>query len=261
MNRGLVVVRGGGDIASGTIHRLTKCGFRVVVLEIDKPTVIRRTVSFANALFDNEITIENIKAVRADDVNDIKKYLNNNIIPILVDEYGKSIYQLKPDIVIDAILAKKNMGTNMEMAPIVIGLGPGFTAGKDVHAVIETNRGHDLGKVIYSGKPQKNTGIPGNIEGYTHERVIRSSHEGNVSATAKIGDTVNKGDCIGYVNEFPILAPIDGVIRGLIKSGLHVTENFKIGDVDPRGKIDYCFTISDKARAVAGGVLEAILTL
>lgn len=261
MNRGLVVVRGGGDIASGTIHRLTKCGFRVVVLEIDKPTVIRRTVSFANALFDKEITIEGIKAIRTDDINHVNDYLNKSIIPILVDETGKSIDTLKPDIVIDAILAKKNLGTNMEMAPIVIGLGPGFTAGKDVHAVIETNRGHDLGKVIYSGKPQKNTGIPGNIEGYTHERVIRSSNEGIVSTKAGIGDIVNKGDCIGYVDESPILAPLDGVIRGLIKSGLYVTENFKIGDVDPRGKVDHCFTISDKARAVAGGVLEAILTM
>ncbi|GMQ63400.1 selenium-dependent molybdenum cofactor biosynthesis protein YqeB [Vallitalea maricola] len=261
MNRGLVVVRGGGDIASGTIHRLTKCGFRVVVLEIDKPTVIRRTVSFANALFDKEITIEGIKAIRIDDVNDVDDYLNKSIIPMLVDETGKSIDTLKPDIVIDAILAKKNLGTNMEMAPIVIGLGPGFTAGKDVHAVIETNRGHDLGKVIYSGKPQKNTGIPGNIEGYTHERVIRSSNEGIVITKAHIGDVVNKGDCIGYIDESPILAPLDGVIRGLIKSGIHVTENFKIGDVDPRGKVDHCFTISDKARAVAGGVLEAILTM
>jgi xanthine dehydrogenase accessory factor len=200
-------------------------------------------------------------AVSVDNINDIDKYLNNNIIPVLADESGKSISYLKPDIVVDGILAKKNLGTTMKMAPIVIGLGPGFTAGEDVHAVIETNRGHDLGRVIYSGNPQMNTGIPGSIKGYTNERVIRSSNEGVVHNIADIGDIVSKGDCIGYINESPILAPISGVIRGLIKSGLYVLKDFKIGDIDPRGKTEYCFTISDKARAIGGGVLEAILTL
>ncbi|GMQ59999.1 selenium-dependent molybdenum cofactor biosynthesis protein YqeB [Vallitalea sediminicola] len=261
MIKDLVVVRGGGDIASGTIHRLTKCGFKVVVLEINEPTVIRRTVSFADAIYDNEITIENIKAVRVNDINEVKNNLNDNIIPVLVDESAKSIDHLKPEIVIDGILAKKNLGTKMDMAPIVIGLGPGFTADEDVHAVIETNRGHDLGKVIYNGMAQKNTGIPGNIDGFSRERIIRSPKIGIVNTTADIGDIVKKGECVGYVNDSPVLAPISGVIRGLIKSGIHVTENFKIGDVDPRGKVSNCFTISDKARAVGGGVLEAILTL
>lgn len=261
MNRGLVIVRGGGDIASGTIHRLTKCGFRVIVLEIEKPTVIRRTVSFASAIYENEITIEGVKGVRVDSIQEAIDKLDDKVVPVLVDECFESIDKLHPDIVIDAILAKKNLGTKREMAPIVIGLGPGFIADKDVHAVIETNRGHNLGKVIYDGETEKNTGIPGNIEGYSWERVIRSPGIGITITKAKIGDIVEKGDCVGCVDDLPVLAPISGVVRGLIKSDIKVTQNFKIGDVDPRGKIDHCFTISDKARAVAGGVLEAILTL
>ncbi|GKX30035.1 hypothetical protein SH1V18_25150 [Vallitalea longa] len=260
MNKNLVIVRGGGDIASGTIHRLSKCGFKVIVLEIEKPTVIRRTVSFANAIYENEITIEGVKAVRVNSIEEAKDKLDGNIIPVLVDEYCDSIDRFQPEIVIDGILAKKNLGTNKAIAPIVIGLGPGFIANKDVHAVIETNRGHNLGRVIYDGETEKNTGIPGNIEGYSWERVIRSPGIGVIDTISEIGDIVEKGDCVGYVNDLPVLAPISGVVRGLIKAGIEVTKNFKIGDIDPRGKIDYCFTISDKARAVAGGVLEAILT-
>ena len=261
MNKDLVIVRGGGDIASGTIYRLTKCGFKVIVLEIARPTVIRRTVSFANAIFENEITIEGVKAIKANNIQEANNMLNNNIVPVLIDEHCHSIDQLNPEIVIDGILAKKNLGTRKAMAPIVIGLGPGFTANEDVHAVIETNRGHNLGKVIYKGVTEKNTGIPGNIAGYSWERVIRSPGIGITRTTSSIGDIVKKGDCVGYVNDKPVLAPLDGVIRGLIKSGIEVTENFKIGDVDPRGKVDHCFSISDKARAIGGGVLEAILTL
>ncbi|MCT4599068.1 MAG: selenium-dependent molybdenum cofactor biosynthesis protein YqeB [Vallitalea sp.] len=261
MNNNLVVVRGGGDIASGTIHKLARCGFQVVVLEVNQPTVIRRTVSFANAIYEKQVTIEGIKAVKTDSEEDAMNILHNGYIPVLIDEIGKSIEKIQPEIVIDAILAKKNLGTNIKMANIVIGLGPGFIAGMDVHAVIETNRGHNLGKVILQGKSYPNTGIPGNIQGYTSERVIRSTTSGIVNAMADIGDIVKKNQCIGYINDTPILATIDGVIRGLIHSGIYVTKDFKIGDIDPRGEINNCNTISDKARAIGGGVLEAILML
>jgi xanthine dehydrogenase accessory factor len=261
MNNNLVVVRGGGDIASGTIHKLARCGFQVIVLETSQPTVIRRTVSFANAIYEKQFTIEGIKAIKTDSVEDAMNILHNGYIPVLIDETGKSIEKIQPKIVIDAILAKKNLGTNIEMANIVIGLGPGFIAGMDVHAVIETNRGHNLGKVILEGKSHPNTGIPGNIQGYTSERVIRSTTSGIVNTKAHIGDIVNKNQCIGYINDTPILATIDGVLRGFIHSGIYVIKDFKIGDIDPRGEIDNCNTISDKARAIGGGVLEAILML
>lgn len=259
MKNNLVLVRGGGDIASGTIHRLYKSGFKVVVLEIEKPTVIRRTVSFAEAVYSGEITIEGVVGKRAKNIDEVNELLDKGIVPILIDQKGDSIKNHRPNIVVDAILAKRNIGTNIDMAPIVIGLGPGFEADKDVHGVIETNRGHSLGRTILKGCAETNTGIPGNIDGYSWERVLRAPKGGEVSYILNIGDMVKKGDLIGYSGDKEILAPIDGVIRGLIKEGLEITEGFKIGDIDPRGIKEYCFTISDKARAIAGGVLEAIM--
>lgn len=261
MNSKLVVVRGGGDIASGIIHRLHRSGYKVIILEIDKPTVIRRTVSFAQAVYDNEIIIEEVKAVKINSLDEVSKVLKNNEIPLLVDSNGKSIKELKPFVVVDAILAKKNIGTKIDFAPIVIGVGPGFTAGEDVNAVIESNRGHNLGKVILKGSAEPNTGIPGEIAGFSSERVIKSHTEGIVKHKAKIGDIVTKGETLGYINDSSILSPIDGVLRGLIQEGIKVPKDFKIGDVDPREKVNYCFTISDKARAIGGAVLEAILNL
>lgn len=261
MNSKLVVVRGGGDIASGIIHRLHRCGYKVIILEIDKPTVIRRTVSFAQAVYDNEIIIEEVKAVKINSLDEVSKVLENNEIPLIVDSNGKSIQELKPFVVVDAILAKKNIGTKIDFAPIVIGVGPGFTAGEDVNAVIESNRGHNLGRVILKGSAEPNTGIPGEIAGFSSERVIKSHIEGIVKHKAKIGDIVTKGEIIGYINDSSIISPLDGVLRGLIQEGIKVPKDFKIGDVDPREKVHYCFTISDKARAIGGAVLEAILNL
>lgn len=259
MNDRLVIIRGGGDIASGTIHRLVRCGYRVVVLETQQPTVIRRTVAYANAIFDGDMTIEGIKATKVDHVSQCQKVWDKGHVPVLVDPKGESTQVLKPLAVVDAILAKKNLGTTMNMAPIVIGLGPGFEAGRDVHAVVETNRGHYLGRVIHEGPAMTNTGIPGNIDGYSWERVIRAPKAGIVYTEAHIGDMAEQEQCIGHIGDTPILAPLKGVIRGLIHEGIRVTEGFKIGDVDPRGTLDHCFSISDKARAIAGGVLEAIL--
>lgn len=261
MESKIVVVRGGGDIASGIIHRLHKSGYKIVILEIEKPTVIRRTVSFTQAVYDNEIIIEGVKAVKVSNIEEVHKELENKNIPLLVDSKGAFIKEIKPYIVVDAILAKKNIGTTINFAPIIIGVGPGFEAGKDVHAVIESNRGHNLGRVILEGSAEPNTGIPGNIAGFSSERVIRSHKEGIIKHRKRIGDIVSKGEVIGYIDDSNILAPIDGVLRGFIQEGISVPIDFKIGDVDPRGIVEYCFTISDKARAIGGAVLEAILYL
>jgi xanthine dehydrogenase accessory factor len=254
-----VVFRGGGDVATGSIYRLHKAGFKVVVLEIEKPTVIRRTVSFAQAVFDGEITIEGVKGQLAKNVENAKEILENSNIPVIIDPKGESIKELKPIAVVDGILAKKNLGTKIDMAPVVVGLGPGFEAGVDVNAVIETSRGHDLGRVILEGKTKPDSGVPGNIAGYSWERVIRSSCEGEVKHASKLGDIVKKGQVVMYVGDTEVLSPLDGCLRGLINEGTNVTEGFKIGDVDPRGIVDYCYTISDKARAIGGSVLEAIM--
>ncbi len=261
MRKNLVVVRGGGDIASGTIHKLASCGFGVIVLEIPNPTVIRRTVSYAQAVFAGEMVLEGIRAIRIDSVEQALSEVRNGTIPVLIDPLGNAINSLKPGAVVDAIIAKRNIGTHKDMAPVVVGLGPGFTAPEDVHAVIETNRGHNLGRVIYQGRAEPDTGHPGMIGGYGEERIIRSPAAGIVRTIAEIGDSVKKDSVIAYVGDAPVFSPLDGVLRGLIHTGTRVGNRLKIGDVDPRNKTEYCTTISDKARAIAGGVLEAILRL
>lgn len=261
MYKNLAVVRGGGDIATGTIHRLVECGFRVVVLEVEHPTTIRRTVAFSQAVFDGKTAVEDLQAVRINGIDGIWPAIYDKKIPVMVDPYGKVIEVLQPEIVVDAIIAKKNIGTHKSMAPIVIALGPGFLAEVDVHAVVETNRGHNLGRVLYKGSAEPDTGNPGMIEGYGRERIIRSPSAGTVKTLAMIGDSVKSGDVVGYVDEKPVIASLDGVLRGMIQQGTFVESNFKIGDIDPRNRREYCFTISDKARAVAGGVLEAALHL
>ena len=260
--RDIVLIRSGGDISSGIIERLHKCGFKVVVLETGNPSSIRREVSFGEAVYRKKMTINGLTSVLADGIEEMEKILENDEIPVLIDGEGKYISILKPSILIDAILAKKNLGTHINMAPITIGIGPGFFAGKDVHAVIETKRGHHLGEVIYSGEAIKNSGIPGNIGGFTKERVIHSEWEGNIRNISKIGDTVRKGETIALINGNKVLATIDGILRGIIRDGYFVTKGFKIADIDPRmDEYENCFTISDKARSVGGGALEAILTL
>ena len=258
----LIIVRGGGDIASGSIARLHNAGYRIVVLEIAEPTVIRSKVSFSQAMYDGSITIDGITAIKAANEKEIREILVERTIPVVDDPKGEYIAVLNPIAVVDGILAKVNLGTTRDMAPVVIGLGPGFEAGVDVDAVIETNRGHNLGTVILKGKPEPNTGVPGVIGGEAAKRVVRSTAPGRVDVKKKIGDMVKKGDILAMIGDSEVRSQLDGVLRGIIHDGMIVPEKgFKIGDVDTRGSVENCFTISDKARAVGGGTLEAVLTL
>ena len=257
----LVVIRGAGDIATGVAVRLYNAGFNVIMTDIAQPTVIRRSVSFAQCLYCESMEVEGIKAIHAKSCSDINTIHEQNAIAVLVDEDCCSLDTIKPRFVVDAVLAKQNLGTHKQMAPITLALGPGFNAGVDCDAVIETNRGHYLGKIIYQGHAQSNTGIPGNIGGYTYQRVLRAPCEGVMHTKVELGDIVNAGDIVAYVNDTPIEAPISGMVRGLLTQGIKVTEGFKIGDIDPRGKDADYTTVSDKARAISGSVLEAIMYL
>jgi len=257
----LIVIRGAGDLASGVAHRLVRSGFPVVMIELPEPLVIRRAVSFAEAVFKGKFTVEGITAELAVTTDSINKLLAAGKIPVVADPARYPLRTLHPAAVVDATMAKKNIGTTIDDAPVVIGLGPGFTAGVDVHAVVETYRGHDLGKVILEGQAAPNTGIPGEIGGYREERVLRSPGSGTFHAVREIGDVVARGELVGMVDNLPLYATISGVLRGVLYSGLKVTPGMKVGDIDPRCRREYCFTISDKARAVAGGVLEAYLFL
>lgn len=259
----LVIVRGGGDIATGTIYKLYQCGFSVLVLETERPSAIRRMAAFSEAVYQGQQKVEDVTCYLAKDIEDAVKMLSDGRLVMLIDPQGMSICELSPLAVIDAVLAKKNMGTYIDMAPITIGLGPGFEAGTDVDAVIETMRGHTLGRVIYHGKAIDNTGIPGKIAGYDKERVIYSPVAGILKHKKNITDTVYQGEEIAEIDtgsqKIPVMASIDGILRGLIRNGFSVTEGFKIADIDPRvQEYENCFTISDKARCIAGGVLEAI---
>lgn len=266
INKSLIIVRGGGDIASGTIFKLYNCGFPVLILETEAPSAIRRNVAFSEAVYQETQTIEGTTAHLARNLDEAICFLNDGKLSLLVDPAANSIKALNPLAVIDAILAKKNLGTNRDMAGITIALGPGFFAGQDVDAVIETKRGHNLGRVIYAGTAAPNTGIPGNIAGFSKERVIHSPAEGILKNICHITDTVQKGQIIANIEtplgNIPVHATLDGLLRGLIRDGFPVTKGFKIADIDPR-KDEYnnCFTISDKARCIAGGVLEALLHL
>ena len=257
MNR-LVIIKGGGDLATGIAHRLFRSGFDILITEIAQPTVIRRSVAFANAVFEGRMTVEGVTAVRATP-DEVAGCLRERLIPVLVDPACQIVRQLQPWGLVDAILAKKNLGTAMDDAPVVIGVGPGFTAGVDVHRVVETMRGHDLGRVIESGTATPNTGIPGDIGGYTLERLVTAPCDGIFIPQKQIGDIVTAGETLGTVENTPVISSIAGVLRGLLQAGLPVTKNMKIGDVDPRAKVQHCWTISDKARAIGGGVLEALL--
>lgn len=255
-----VVIRGGGDLATGVAEVLYQSGFKILILDIEKPSSIRRSVCFSEAIYDGVTKVENIICKKVENENDIEKCWNEKIIPIMVDEKGEIIKKIKPDVVVDSIIAKKNLGTTKEMAPITIALGDGFEAGKDVDIVVETMRGHNLGRVITSGRAMKNTGIPGEIKGVSKDRVIYSLANGIFSSVKKIGDTVQKDEIIGYVGDVEIRGKISGVLRGIIREGYEVTENMKIGDIDPRiEEKNNCFTISDKARSLGGAVLRAIM--
>lgn len=255
----MILIKGAGDLATGIAYRLKKSGFDIVMTEIHKPTTVRRTVAFSQAVFDNEIVIEGIKGVKVNNINEIYEEIREGNIPIIIDENAEVIKELRPDVVVDAIIAKKNLGTSIEDAPIVIGVGPGFEAKVDCHLVVETKRGHYLGKVIEEGSAIPNTGVPGNIGGYTKERIIRASSNGKIKPVVAIGDFVKKGDIVAYIDGVEVLSEIDGIVRGILQEGIEVFKGMKSGDIDPRCEKDHCFTISDKARSIGGGVLEAIM--
>lgn len=295
----LIICRGAGDLATGIIHRLHRAGHRVIALETDYPAAIRRQVSFCEAVYDGSAAVEGVTARLVPALTDaetdtetysgindtpaahivsekwdssaIEAVLEAGEVPLLIDPKGESIALLKPDVVVDAIIAKKNLGTTIDMAPLVIGVGPGFTAGQDVHLVIESMRGHNLARIITDGMAQPNTGVPGNIAGFTSERVIHAPAAGYIHDVRKIGDIVQKGDEIARIypdkesydntlSEYvPVNATITGIIRGLIREGYYFRKGFKIADIDPReSELTNCFTISDKARSIAGSVLEAV---
>ena len=307
----LVIVRGAGDISTGTIHRLFRAGFDLLVLESERPSAIRRKVAFSEAVYDGRATVEGVWAVRIGSAEEATRCRADGYIPLIVDPEGESIAFLKPAVVVDAILAKRNLGTRMDMAPLTIGLGPGFEAGRDVHFVIETMRGHDLGRIISKGSAAPNTGIPGTVGGYGRERVIRAPGAGIFRDGKDIGSFVKAGEVIGCIEvpgsgteavettgaetpgsgaeavettgaetpgsgteavkttgaETPgsmagtveVRTVLTGVLRGIIRDGYPVTEGFKLADVDPRKEEQKnCFTISDKARCIAGSVLELV---
>ena len=252
----LVAVRGAGDLATGVIVRLFRAGYSVIALESVSPTTIRRTVSLSEAVYDGEAEVEGVRGMLAHDDAQVRRILDSGAVPVIVDPDLRMLSSFRPRILVDAIIAKRNLGTRKDMAPLVIALGPGFEAGVDCDAVIETKRGHTLGSVIRSGRAEENTGVPGSIAGYASERVIHSPSSGIFRGVRHIGDIVSKGDLIACVGETEVRATIDGMLRGLLHDGLAVTPGFKIADIDPRGEAADFRTISDKARAIAGGVLE-----
>ena len=257
----LIVIRGAGDIATGVALRMKRAGLDVVMTDIHQPTAIRRTVCFSQALVHGETKVEGITARRAEGVAEVPTLLGEGVIPVLADPQAECIPQLKPDAVVDAILAKKNLGTRITDAPVVVGVGPGFTAGEDCHAVVETMRGHYLGRVIYHGSATPNTGIPGLIGGFAGERVLRAPADGVFHQLLEIGAQVKMGDIAATVAGEPMVCTLDGVLRGILPEGTPVFKGMKSGDIDPRCTEDHCYCASDKALAVGGGALEAVLGL
>ncbi len=254
-----VVIRGAGDLATGVAHRLWHSGFLVIMLELPGPLVVRRNVAFASAVYEGSIEVENVRAELCPSPAKAGEYLERRVIPVLIDGEAKSLAFLEPSILIDAIMAKRNQVTIIDQADLTIGLGPGFTAGNDVHVVIETERGHNLGRVIHSGSAAEDTTVPGKISGYGIERLLRAPAGGIFRPVKEIGDTVGAGETVAFVDDRKINATISGLVRGMLYGGTRVAEGMKVGDIDPRGATVNYHLISDKARAVGGGVLEAIL--
>ena len=256
-----ILIRGAGDIATGIALRLYRAGMQVVMTDLPAPTAIRRTVCFSQAIILGEMTVEDVTARRAETPDQAEALLAQGLIPVLADPDCTCRTRLRPDALVDAILAKRNLGTKIDDAPIVVGIGPGFTAGEDCHAVVETMRGHTLGRVIWQGSAIPNTNIPGLIGGYAGERVLRAPADGVFHQILDIGAQVKMGDVAATVNGEPMLCTLDGVLRGILADGTPVFKGMKAGDIDPRCKIEHCYCASDKALAVGGGVLEAILDL
>ena len=255
----LVLIKGAGDLATGTAVRLARAGFRVVMTDLAQPTAVRRTVAFSQCLYDGAATVEGLTARRAESPAEAEDILAAGAIPVLADPAANILKELPFDAVVDAILAKRNLGTRITDAPIVLALGPGFTAGVDCHGVVETKRGHDLGRLILEGSAIPNTGVPGDIGGFTEERIIRAPADGLFEPLAAIGDRVEKGAPVARVAGAVVCARLTGVVRGMLPAGLAVKQGMKAGDIDPRCEARHCFTVSDKARAIGGGVLEGLL--
>lgn len=256
-----VIIRGAGDLATGIARRLYSARFQVILLETPQPTAIRRTVSFSAAVTDGTTTVEGVECVLASSVDEVETILAAGNIALLVDPQAHCLPQLRPDALVDAILAKRNLGTAITDAPVVVGVGPGFTAGTDCHAVVEAQRGHDLGRVILQGAAAANTGVPGEIGGHSTLRVLRAPAAGVFRQALDIGTSVAPGDVVGTVDGVPVVTEIEGMLRGVLPTGVPVMPGMKCGDVDPRCARSHCYTVSDKAQAIGGGVLEAILHL
>lgn len=254
-----ILIKGAGDLASGIAWRLRRAGFNILMTEIARPLTVRLTVSYSNAVYEGQTEIEGIKGVLVQDYKQAQEVMRRGDIAVIVDGQADIRNEFKPNVIIDAIMAKKNINTKIDDAPVVIAVGPGFCAGKDCDYVIETKRGHFLGRVIEQGAAIANTGVPGNIGGYTIERIIRSDGAGEFKSATKIGDSVKKGDVVAYTDGRPVYAQIDGIVRGMLHDGVMVTDKMKCGDIDPRAEKSHCFTISDKSRAIGGGALEAVM--
>ena len=255
----LVLIKGAGDLATGVAVRLLHAGFRLVMTDIAQPTAVRRTVAFCQCIYDGTTQVEGITARHVSTTQEVEACWERGEVPVLVDPEAEIRKKFPFDAEVDAILAKYNVNTRLDDAPIVVALGPGFTAGVDCHAVVETKRGHYLGRVITEGSAIPNTGVPGDVGGYTKERIIRACRDGVFEPVAAIGDTVAKGDLVARVDGEPVYSQMPGIVRGMLPAWLRVTRGMKSGDIDPRCEKDHCFTVSDKARAIGGGVLEALL--
>ena len=255
----LVLIKGAGDLATGVAYRLHRAGFDIVMTDIAQPTAVRRTVSFCQCIYDGTATVEGVTSRRVESVDEVKECLSRGEIPVLVDPDAAIRTRMPFDAVVDAILAKYNVNTRMDDTPIVLALGPGFTAGQDCHGVVETKRGHYLGRLLLEGSAIPNTGVPGDVGGYTTQRIIRACKDGVFHPVAHIGDTVAEGDIVARVDDEPVYAQMPGTVRGMLPDGLQVQQGMKSGDIDPRCEYNHCFTISDKARAIGGGVLEGLL--
>jgi len=260
VNEKIIVIRGGGDLATGVVQKFHRTGFSVLILETSEPTAIRRSVSLSEAVYDGYAKVEEVECRKIESLTDAESCWNEGMVALLVDPEGKSIDEIKPAAVIDAIMAKRNIGTSRCMAGITIALGPGFIAGKDVHAVIETLRGHDLGRLILEGCAKTNTGVPGEVAGESIRRVVRAPQEGEIIHKKKIGDVVKQEETVLTINNAEIQAPMSGLLRGLIRENINVSRGMKIADIDSRTDVDWR-TISDKARCLGGAVLEAYYLL
>jgi len=255
----LILIKGAGDLATGAACRLYRAGLQVVMTDLPQPTAVRRTAAFSQCIYDGSAQVEGIRAQHVRSAGEAAAALAGGVIPVLADPDAHIRTQMPFDGLVDAILAKRNLGTSITDAPVVIALGPGFTAGVDCHAVVETQRGHHLGRLLTSGSAAPNTGVPGDIGGYTTQRLIRACGDGSFHPAVSIGDQVEKGDLVAYVDGLPVYAQISGIVRGLLPEGCPVFQEMKAGDIDPRCAREHCFTVSDKARAIGGGVLEGLL--